>query len=80
MTNDIRWFRKTMEINKVGRVVAFQGDASSFDYSSLGPLAFVIIDVDLHRPVSACLDAVWELLSSGGVILVDDCSTDNLAG
>jgi O-methyltransferase len=73
--NDIRWFRKTMEINGITRVKVIQADASLVDYSSFGPLAFALIDVDLYRPVAACLEKVWNSLSPGGIVIVDDCET-----
>ena len=34
----------------------------------------VLIDVDLYRPVLLALDAVYDLVSPGGIIIVDDCN------
>jgi O-methyltransferase len=29
--------------------------------------------VDLHRPVLAALEAIYDLVSPGGTIIIDDC-------
>ena len=44
-------FERTMAFNQVTRVSAFQVDAKQFDYSSVAPFSFVLIDVDLYEPV-----------------------------
>ena len=33
----------------------------------------VLVDVDLHRPVLLTLNAVYDLVSPGGIIVIDDC-------
>ena len=66
-------FDRTMQRNGVTRVTSFQADASTFDYAALSPFRMVLVDVDLHRPVLATLHAVYDLVSPGGVIVIDDC-------
>ncbi len=66
-------FDRTMRRNGVERVTSFEADAGTFDYSTISPFRMVLIDVDLHRPVLSTLEAVYDLVSPGGVIVVDDC-------
>jgi hypothetical protein len=35
-----------------------------------------LIDVDLYKPISAILPKVYNELTPGGVIVVDDCQPD----
>jgi len=49
------------------------GDASSFDWSAVAPIAAVILDIDLYQPTIATLNAIWPHLVPGGGIVVDDC-------
>ena len=53
----------------------FAGDASKFDWSSVGPIAAVLVDVDLYQPTRDILGAVWPRIVPGGGIVVDDCVT-----
>jgi O-methyltransferase len=71
--NSKAWFDRTMLRNNATRVTSFRADAATFDYKKLAPYRFVLIDVDLHRPVLAALEAVYDLVSPGGTIIVDDC-------
>jgi len=66
-------FDRTMQRNDVKRVTSYQADASTFDYTQISPFRMVLIDVDLHRPVLATLDAVYDLVAPGGIIVIDDC-------
>jgi hypothetical protein len=70
-------FERTMQMNGVKNVIAIQADATTFDYTTLKPLSFALVDLDLYRPVQVALAACWELLEAGGMIIVDDCSQDN---
>ena len=36
-------------------------------------ISFALVDVDLYKPTAAALPKIWERLSPGGVIVVDDC-------
>jgi len=71
--NSKAWFDRTMRRNDATRVTSFCADAVTFDYRKIAPFRFVLIDVDLHRPVLATLKAVYGLVSPGGTIIIDDC-------
>ena len=67
------WFDRTMRRNNIARVTSFRADAATFDYKKLAPFRLVLIDVDLHRPVLKALEAIYDLVSPGGTIIIDDC-------
>jgi O-methyltransferase len=71
--NSKPWFDRTMRRNGVRRVTSFRGDAATFDYTTIAPFRFALVDVDLYRPVLAVLGAVYDLMSPGGTIVTDDC-------
>ncbi len=75
--NSKKWFDGTMKLNSIDRVVSMKADINYFDFSSLGPLAFVLLDVDLYRPIKKGLEELYQLLAPGGVIIVDDCNPGN---
>ena len=66
-----------MQVNGASRVTAIKADAKTFDYSTIGPFSFCLVDVDLYQPVHATLEAVHSLMSPGGVIVIDDCERDH---
>ncbi len=53
-----------------------QGDAASFDWSSLGPIGALLLDIDLYQPTIKVLEAAYPHLVPGGGIVVDDCLAD----
>lgn len=71
--NSKPWFDRTMRRNGISRVRSFRADAATFDYTAIAPFRFVLVDVDLYRPVRAVLEAVYDLVSPGGTIVTDDC-------
>lgn len=75
--NSKRRFERTLRRNSTDQVRVEQADISQFDVSAIAPLAFCLIDVDLYRPTAAALPAVWDALSPGGVVVVDDCGPDD---
>jgi hypothetical protein len=66
-------FDRTMRRNRVRRVTSFQTDANTFDYSTISPFRMVFVDLDLYRPVLLTLNAIYDLVSPGGLIVIDDC-------
>ena len=54
-----------------------KSDCSIVDYSKLGPLKLVFLDVDLYLPTITTLRMVYDNLSNGGVILIDDVTNNN---
>ncbi len=59
-------------------VKAIQADCSTFDYASITPIKLVFLDVDLYIPVQKALPRIYEALSPGGTILVDDVQDNSL--
>lgn len=55
-----------------------KGDAGAYDWSSLGSIGAVLLDVDLYEPTRAVLDAVWPHLVDGGGIVLDDCQAGTM--
>lgn len=66
-------FRRRLTAAGYARFRTFKGDASAFDWTTLGPIGAVLLDIDLYEPTKAILDAVYPLLCDGGGIVVDDC-------
>lgn len=66
-------YERTMKANKVRRVTAIETDVKRFDFTTIAPFSFCLVDVDLYQPVLATLRAVCDLMTPGGVIIVDDC-------
>lgn len=50
-----------------------RGDASAFDWSTVGPLGAVLLDIDLYQPTIAILEVIWPRLVPGGGVVLDDC-------
>lgn len=71
--NKKKWFDGTMRSNDIDRVRSFEADINKFDVAALGPLSFILLDVDLYRPIKKSLPELYEMLSPGGIMIVDDC-------
>lgn len=69
----LRSFRRTLANNGITRVIPIQADIKSYDMEPLSEISFCLIDVDLYLPVKAALEKVIGLVSSGGIIVIDDC-------
>jgi O-methyltransferase len=76
--NKKAWFDKSMAVHGVKRVKSIECDATQFDLSSVAPIAFCLIDVDLYIPIKDLLPKVFSAMSSGGIIIVDDCQPDQM--
>ncbi|GAB2586471.1 hypothetical protein ISP15_11740 [Dyella jejuensis] len=72
-SNKKRWFDGTMKQNGITRVRSIQADVNQFDLTTLGPLSFCLLDVDLYRPIKKSLHELYDVLLPGGIIVVDDC-------
>jgi O-methyltransferase len=70
------WYSKTLRAHGVEGARVFQADAKKFDFTAIGPIAFVLLDVDLYKPVQTVLPSLYQSLASDGVIIVDDCATE----
>lgn len=73
--------RKKMEVtlryNGITRVQIHQGDVAGFDFTSLAAVSFCLLDVDLYAPTAFALKKLYERLSPGGIIVVDDCKNED---
>jgi len=72
--NDRRWFDAAMlRQNKLarGRVRSIAADVGAFDFAQLAPIAFCLMDVVLYEPTRLALTRTWDVLSPGGIIVVD---------
>ena len=71
--NKQSWFDKTMLLNGVNRVKSIAKDATRFDFSTIAPIAFCLLDIDLYIPMKESLPKIYDVMSPGGVLIVDDC-------
>jgi O-methyltransferase len=72
-SNNRSWFDKTMRLNGLDKVISIQADAARFDYSVVAPISFALVDLDLYLPMKSALAEVFSCLSSGGILVADDC-------
>ncbi|MCW0447183.1 TylF/MycF family methyltransferase [Xanthomonas sacchari] len=72
--NRKEWFERTMKINNITRVNVIEADINVLDLTSIGILSFVLLDVDLYRPTKKAIPELYEILSPGGILIVDDCN------
>ena len=75
--NSVEAVRATLDLNGFNKVELVQADVVKYNFADIDSVAFSLIDVDLFLPVDAALEKVWERLSPGGVIVVDDCAPNN---
>jgi O-methyltransferase len=76
--NKKEWFDAVMLQNGVSRVRSIESDVNEFDLTTLGPLSFSLLDVDLYRPIKKALPELYKVLSPGGIIIVDDCDSSHI--
>jgi predicted O-methyltransferase YrrM len=69
------WFDKSMALHGVA-VRSIEGDVETLDFQPLGPIAFCLVDVDLYLPIKTALPRIYDVMSPGGLIVVDDCWPD----
>jgi len=53
-------------------LTAFKADCSTFDYKAIAPIKLAFLDVDLYLPTRAALARIYEYMSEGGALLIDD--------
>lgn len=76
--NKKTWFDVTMRQNDIARVRSIETDVNKYDLTTLGPLSFVLLDVDLYRPIKKALPELYRVLSPNGIIVIDDCDPANV--
>ena len=72
-SNKREWYETALATDGIHDVSVIEGDAAGFDYASLGPIAFCLLDVDLYIPIRDALPKICRQLSPGGIVVVDDC-------
>lgn len=72
-----QWYDYSLKRAGYQNVHSYQADAVAFDYSVVAPIAFVLLDIDLYRPVLLALRAAWKYINRDGIIVVDDCDPTN---
>lgn len=77
LNNSEERFKKVMEYNNIERVKTFKNDITTIDMDIIDKISFCLFDVDLYRPTKIGLPKLWDKLSVGGVIIVDDCMPNN---
>jgi hypothetical protein len=70
-------FDTVMARNAIKRVITTQADVNVYDLTTIGPLCFALLDVDLYLPMKKSLKEIYSVLSPGGMIIVDDCEDSN---
>ena len=73
--NDFETWAKNF--NSFPFVKPIKADCASVDYSKIGPLKLVFLDVDLYLPTIKTLRRVYKNLSNEGIILIDDVTNNN---
>jgi len=75
--NDLDVFRQKFKDYDFIEVI--KSDCKEFDYSKIGPIKIVLLDVDLYLPTKVALQKIYPLLVTGGVILCDNvCHKDHV--
>ncbi len=69
-------FKRNLSKAGYDKFRTFAGDAAEFDWSTVGPVSVVLLDIDVYKPTRAILDHIWPHLTSPGGIIVDDCLAD----
>jgi len=68
------WKRHFVEF---GFVEAIKSDCTQVDYLKLSPFKLVFLDVDLYLPTKKTLELIYDLMVTGGAIVVDDVQEGN---
>ena len=77
-TNKKKWFDYSMKLSNVTDVTSIEVDVAEFNFDSISPISFCLLDVDLYLPTKKCLPRIYDNMSSGGIIVVDDCESEKL--
>ena len=72
--NHPKWLKASLQRFGYSSVTVHQADATTFNYQSLGKIAFALIDLDLYRPVRESLKRIIPHIVKGGMVVVDDCN------
>ena len=73
--NSLKRFEYTLRENGCLRTTCVQTDVQRYEFQK--PISFCLLDVDLYKPTLYALERIWPLLSSGGIVVLDDCKANN---
>jgi hypothetical protein len=78
VANKKKWVEETLRYNGINDVKLYESDINKFDLgkNNINKIAFCLIDVDLYIPALSALEKVYDKISKGGIIIVDDCRQD----
>ncbi|MFA5264119.1 MAG: TylF/MycF/NovP-related O-methyltransferase [Opitutaceae bacterium] len=76
--NSETMFATTLKVNRISRVRILRNDICRAEFQPVEEFCFGLIDVDLYTPTVAALAKIWESLSPGGILVVDDCQKDHV--
>ena len=76
--NKKAWFDYSLRPANITTVTSISVDVAQFDFDTISPISFCLLDVDLYLPIKKCLPNVYRNMSAGGIIIVDDCQPDNI--
>ena len=76
--NKKAWFDYSMKLAGVTGVTSIEGDVTEFNFDGISPISFCLLDVDLYLPIKQCLPRIYGNMSPGGIIVVDDCESEQL--
>jgi hypothetical protein len=71
--NKRSWFEQSVSMAEITNVRSVCCDVTQFNFLSLNRIAFCLLDVDFYLPIIDVLPKIYAQLSSGGIIVVDDC-------
>ena len=71
--NKQSWFDKTIAAHHISRVTSIQADVGAYAFWHLAPIAFCLLDVDLYVPIREALPQIYDSMTPGGILVVDDC-------
>src|SRR5436190_249281 len=66
------WRKVVIEYNKLDRVQMIVGDINRLDFEPQQRFSAALIDVDLYLPTLAAIREVYDRLTPGGTMVVDD--------
>lgn len=71
-------FDKSMSVHGLDNVNSVRSDVARYDFASITPIAFCLLDVALYIPIKEALPQIHAAMAPGGIIIVDDCKPKDL--
>jgi O-methyltransferase len=72
--NNAEWFKESLGRRQITDIKVIEADICTLDATQLPEkVAFCLLDVDLYQPVKLGLEKIYQRLSPGGIIVIDDC-------